>query len=449
MRTRTSGKRLLLGASIAVAAWLGIEVVSILGLAWIGSSFTETRSERARRAGGQAGDTGPDTENLLAELGPAETEANREVVHPFLGYVFNPELNELERRREQGALEITDEGFFRPPGPPIEGEPGAVRVVMFGGSVAMILSFEGRDRLLSELGRSPMYAGRTLELTSYALGGYKQPQQLATLTYLLATDRRPDLVINLDGFNEVVLPATENAPQGVALAYPRGWPQRIAGLGDADLVRQVGRLALLREARGRWARLLSRRPFRWSPTVNLAWRAGDRRLAASIGAAEAGLARRSPADAGYAGHGPFVAPAGDADLYRRLADLWFAGSLQMHRLCEANGIPYVHFLQPNQYVPGAKRMGAEERAVAFAEDHPYREPVVEGYPYLVAAGRELIRRGVAFHDLTRIFEDVDEPLYFDTCCHLNREGSERLAAGMGAAIVADLASRPDRVPAAR
>ena len=35
----------------------------------------------------------------------------REVLQPFLGYVFNPALNEAEQRRAQGRLDIGPEGF--------------------------------------------------------------------------------------------------------------------------------------------------------------------------------------------------------------------------------------------------------------------------------------------------------------------------------------------------
>ena len=137
-----------------------------------------------------------------------------------------------------------------------------------------------------------------------------------------------------------------------------------------------------------------------------------------------------------------MAPASREDAYRQLADLWRRSSLQMHRLCAANGILYLHFLQPNQYVPGSKPMGRAERARAFDEQQPYRRPVEEGYPWLQRAGAALSRDGVRFHDLTRIWEDVAEPRYHDTCCHVNRTGSEEIAAVIAGDVADALAAAP-------
>lgn len=43
------------------------------------------------------------------------------------------------------------------------------------------------------------------------------------------------------------------------------------------------------------------------------------------------------------------------------------------------------------------------------------------------AGEALQRAGVAFHDLAAVFADVDETVYTDTCCHLNRKGCRMVA----------------------
>jgi hypothetical protein len=117
--------------------------------------------------------------------------------------------------------------------------------------------------------------------------------------------------------------------------------------------------------------------------------------------------------------------------------LWARSSRQMHDLCAARGIAYHHFLQPNQYVEGSKPLSREEVAKAFDERSVFRPVVVDAYPLLRQAGRELAVQGVAFHDLTDLFEGVEETLYVDDCCHLNRRGNARLAAAVAAALAAD------------
>ena len=67
-------------------------------------------------------------------------------------------------------------------------------------------------------------------------------------------------------------------------------------------------------------------------------------------------------------------------------------------------------------------MGPEELEIAYLEMHPYRQGVVEGYPMLIERGAELAANGVAFHDLTRMFENNSEVLYSDKCCHFNEKG---------------------------
>jgi hypothetical protein len=100
----------------------------------------------------------------------------------------------------------------------------------------------------------------------------------------------------------------------------------------------------------------------------------------------------------------------------------------MHRLCEANGIRYYHFLQPNQYVKGSKPMGRRERAVALRKDHPYRPSVLRGYPQLRRHGAQLVDAGVRFTDLTMIFSPLERPIHIDNCCHVDRFGDSLIAA---------------------
>ena len=39
-----------------------------------------------------------------------------------------------------------------------------------------------------------------------------------------------------------------------------------------------------------------------------------------------------------------------------------------------------------------------------------------------------------FHDLTRVFADHPESIYFDDCCHVNRLGNQILAEAIAGAI---------------
>ena len=94
----------------------------------------------------------------------------------------------------------------------------------------------------------------------------------------------------------------------------------------------------------------------------------------------------------------------------------------IYDLSKSNSFEYFHFLQPNQYVKGSKLFSEDERKIAILEGYAYQKPAVEGYPYLINAGKKLQQNGVPFYDLTRMFEDKEEILYVDACCHLNQQG---------------------------
>jgi hypothetical protein len=350
-----------------------------------------------------------------------------DVLHPYLGFVGDPAL-------DPG---FTDWGFWGTlgPHPPARG-PDRLLVGIFGGSLAADLYEYGGARLKARLRESGLWAGREIVLLNTAYGGYKQPQQLMALNYALALGAQFDIVVNLDGFNDVALDASENAPQGVFPAYPRGWAMRVERFHDPALVEQVGLLAYLRGRRAGLAAGFAARPWRYSVTAGLVWTLLDRLSAARVAEARRALDAFRPADRRYQATGP-ARPATEAAAYEELASVWERGSLQLDRLCRANGIRYFHFLQPNQYVEGSKPMGPAERRVAVNPAQPYRAGVERGYPLLQAKGREIASAGVSFHDLTRVFSRIHEPLYVDDCCHVNQRGYELLADAIADAIVAD------------
>ena len=113
-------------------------------------------------------------------------------------------------------------------------------------------------------------------------------------------------------------------------------------------------------------------------------------------------------------------------MYAYLASIWGRSSRQMHALCETHGCRYLHFLQPIP-IPSSKPMGRVELEVVgrsnadIAEGHAKK-----GYPYLQQEAQGLLDSGVRIHDLTGLFHDVEEQVYVDPYCHLNKLGNEIL-----------------------
>lgn len=327
--------------------------------------------------------------------------------------------------------------------PPFRRRAPDKRIVgVLGGSVARLFATQAGPRLEHLLADLPAFRGRAFEWVVLAIDGHKQPQQLATVAYLLALGAEFDVLLNIDGFNEVALHEAENGLRHVHPVYPRAWFAFAEDLPDPRGRAVLGRLAYAREWRRDLARALSGSAWRYSLVANLAWRSADRFLAARIFAGQAELARSGGGERRYAVTGPEHAYPTRASLYEALAGIWWRSSLQLDRLARANDIAYVHVLQPNQYVPGSKPLGEREREIAFDEDHPYRPGVEAGYPLLVRDGATLRERGLRFADLTGIFRGVEEATYADDCCHLNGRGNALLAEAIAAFLRSSLDSDP-------
>jgi hypothetical protein len=344
-----------------------------------------------------------------------------EIVHPYLGSVL------AQRTPED------DYGFGLELSPLQRRSPDKLIVAATGGSLAFMTFRDARALIEQRLRSAPRFAGREVVLLPLALPGHKQPQQLMALSYLLALGAEFDVVVNLDGYNEVALPAVENVAHGVFPAFPRLWSFRIPGLASSASLRGLGAQALLETARAEAAVLSAEAPWRYSPTASLLWRSANRFLLHRLGRERLRTALEGSGSRSFEATGPARRYSDEGALHAELAALWMQSSLLMHQLCRANGIEYLHFLQPNQYLPGSKPLSVEERIVARRASD-YARAVELGYPRLVEAGRALAARGVRFHDLTRLFAEVEATLYVDSCCHVNAEGSRRIGSAIAEAL---------------
>jgi hypothetical protein len=344
--------------------------------------------------------------------------------------VDHPRVGEtgFSRQAAEYGFPLNKTDLFR------EVDDGEVVIGIFGGSLSANLG-AGGDRLAEALREDlRRYPGMELTVLSFAIAGHKQPQQLMALSYMLALGVHLDVVINLDGFNEIALPSTTNVPKNYNAFYPRGWLLMVDDL-DQELRRAAGELTFLRRRRAARADFFSRPPLAYSLTAGLAWTILDAPLTRRISEAERALLEEERSPSGnYQARGPGQEYASDDEMYDDLVAVWKRSSLVMDGVCRRYGIEYFHFLQPNQYFPGSKTLSAEEKRTAWNDEHPYKTAVEQAYPRLVAAGGELAGEGVAFHDFTRVFAASSETVYKDACCHVNHLGNRRIARSIARAI---------------
>lgn len=375
---------------------------------------------------------------LALETGPAnvlgEAFLRHEALHPYLGYVPVHDPGEAI----DGLLLNQDE-LFEPDSVLFERGPDTVLVAITGGSVAAQFAQRGLATLERELSRVPRFAGKDLRFVGLAAGGYKQPQQLMAVAWLLALGGSLDVVVNIDGFNEVALHQHENADQGVFFAYPREWYFRAPP--DSLALPLVGEIAYRRRARARAAREALESPLRVSWTYRLVWKVRDRAANDELVDLENALRGYVPGGEASILLGPRREFANDAELFAAMVAVWASSSRQLDGLCRSHGAEYYHVLQPNQYVPDSKPLHAVELAEAYAPDLAYSRAAVAGYPLLIESGSRLAAEGLRYLDATGVFADETEALYVDTCCHFNERGNELLAVAI-ARHVAN--SEPDR-----
>jgi hypothetical protein len=276
-----------------------------------------------------------------------------------------------------------------------------------------------------------------------ALSGHKQPQQLMSLAYLLAQGGELDVLVNIDGYNEAALTLSENALAGVALSYPRSWHHRLQDVVDPRVDSDSYELLRLRVLRRRAARFFDRPVLRRSPTCNLAWYVYDRWIERSLTMlGDTVRAHRNQQGHGFAKDGPREAFQSEEESARKAVEIWTEGSRQLHRLCQANGICYVHVLQPNQYLEGSKPLSPEEQEKYFAPEEDPSVAVAKAYPLMRSDGGSLAAQGLAFHDATLLFAGIRETLYSDYFCHYNQRGNDLLAEAVAGWILGALRRPP-------
>jgi hypothetical protein len=413
-RPHPAWKRWLFRLGCAAASLAGAELLSWLGLCFLVNDFRrETLIER---------------QESLAE-GNVAVGTSAESIHPYLGWVLNPETNpggEVNGRR----VPVNRFGLFDDDhGVPRRG-PDRVVVAVLGGSVASQMSLLGEQTLLERLRAAPEFAGKDVQIVRLAMSGYKQPQQLMALNYFLALGAEFDIVVNVDGFNEVALTVCENDPAGVFAAYPRAWHVRTMDIVDSRQYSSSYRLLEARAQRQELAAAARRSWLRWSMTYQLVWKVRDELLFArqnDLAATRRG--NRELQGRGFHSDGPGqlydTQQAGALDAH--VVALWSNSSLQLSRLCEANGADYLHVLQPNQYHAGSKPLSAQELENYYTETPCHAQAVRRVYPLMIAEGARLREQGVRFHDLTMLFADVEETIYSDYFCHYNQRGNDLLA----------------------
>ena len=349
----------------------------------------------------------------LDEAAGRDGAADRMALHPYFAYDGRVGLRTSERMINELRTHDREQVFS---------------ILVLGGSVAQHFcraQFGAIDVLRGLLKTHPRLAGRRLRIDCMARAGYKQPQQALALAYVLSCGAEPDVVINLDGFNELAIGAT-NPLLGFPTAWPSAnhWAQLTRGAELPPVaVKGIVAMHVAQEEAHTLVSLAERFSLYRSALFGRSLVARVRTLRGDWA-----HAHRIYADSVMSRVEPFLTTNERPSFEEALeaaAERWFDSSRVMQALCEARGITYLHLLQPALHIEGAKPMADEERELGFIDGAP-NPRIVQGYPLLQARAAGLAATGEQIIDLTQLFANVEEPLYFDDV-HFVRAGQVLLA----------------------
>ena len=406
-----------LTAEVGLRAWLRFES---------GSGYDAAQSEARLRA---------DRERATAYVphGADEGKGIRDghtlkVLHPYTG---------VERRHDTGGVLA----FFA------RGVPDDTYViVVVGGSVAEQVASEWEAVLRSGKGALPgLIADAVPEervvVLNYAHAAYKQPQQLMRIAYLFSLGHRPDAVINLDGFNEVVA-SQRNALQGTHPAYPSpsvwgAWTNKDPRDARSEALR--AELWMLRERERNLADSMLSLGGHRSAWLFLWSRVEASKLRRETARAQAALVEASsPSQRSSAGREwlrrQALGPDFDPQRVREQAlRIWAESSRSIAQLCSARDIPYLHVLQPCLRDEGAKPVSKKERRLV-ERTRDWTAAAAEAYPELRRVAAELQANDVSLFDASGVFAEFEGAAYIDSV-HLTRSGVAHFTEAVARAFI--------------
>lgn len=307
-------------------------------------------------------------------------------------------------------------------------------VVLLGGSFAAQFGNYNNERLRSWLADVPEVGSRPVEIWNLSVAAQKQPSHLNRLIGVLALGWKPDLVVCIDGYNELAV-SVENAAVEAHPVYPSvAFWSGMARAGDVD-TKALDLLVEMRAAQlriaaraqsglrfGVWrSALLSRAWSAWISLPQADFRAARERHMAWLGSERSQIAIRGPTaslDPSVTNPARTPVEAGvDAGV-----TAWADAARNLRAICDRRGLPLVHAIQPGLDDIGSKPASDEEKRTNVLLGR-WRESIQTGYPRLRASLAELAREGIEVRDGSRCFTERTETLYVDGC-HLNNRGYE-------------------------
>lgn len=323
--------------------------------------------------------------------------------------------------------------------PYVPAGPRQYVIGIFGGSVGVWFCQVGVHAMLRRLEQHPFFKDRELVPVCFSHEGYKQPQQLIVLSYFMSIGQQFDMVINIDGFNEVAL-GSMNHQRGLDISMPSVMhiDPLVNLLDQATLTpAKLQSLSRIEADKERLNSVIARMDGAWSAAVGFVLRRMYNATLASY-RQELDLFARLPSNPSASSlllTTPRLRGRDDARLYDDIARSWAESSVLMNELLTSRGVPYFHVLQPNQYFT-TRTFSPDEARIARSDASPFRTGAERGYPVLLQASKAGALGQVNFSSAVEIFDREPSAAYVDDCCHYTLRGNQLLGEFIAMRILA-------------
>ena len=276
-----------------------------------------------------------------------------------------------------------------------------IKVLVLGGSVAFFLSseFEWKGKFISKKSifydeLNEAFNSKRFSVYNAAFGGGKQPKSYFKLLYLDLIGFKPDLVINIDGFNEIALPLSENIDATIPAIYPRQFDRAILRSSMNSHCVFSNYLANSE----------SNIPFLELLSVLYLSRCHNKVNTDELDK-------------------PYWSNYEDLNYEKYLEQsisIWEESSNKIYDFLNKKNIPYIHVIQPNQYQEGSKIFSNEEiNKINVLNYKYYGEHIKKHYEKL----NKMKLKTPNVSDFRFIFKNEASTIYADKCCHYNQKGN--------------------------
>jgi len=364
--------------------------------------------------------------------------------HPYLGYVGRPGVypwgETVPPFNEYGMLSVTSHSY------PYKKRNNEFVVAVVGGSVAEIFANQ-IEKTLNQYLQEEFGFDKNLVLISLATGGYKQPQQLFHLQYALLAGFEFDAILNIDGFNDLVL-ANENINSNINPIFPSGYhlglmsKTQMSNRLDFQTTKYLYAYYDWHETELSLLSFIQSSPFKYSVFLNLLGELWTKHSITEIKRVEYKMTSEAPKTISDEFRGPPFQK--NDNNYEIAVNIWQHASEMLYAISQANNLIYIHILQPNQYVEGSKPLSEKETKIAINPNSNWGLAAREGYAYLISRGSLLKAKGVPFYDLSMVFKDSTEDLYVDDCCHFGINGNIIMGKKIAEILISELKQQPMR-----